>query len=869
MRKYHKKQILELIQTLLKATNEIKEFYVKKEFSTVVMLLMNCQDAAINIGQFIEKLEGEGSQTVSLLEDYCELLYKISQKLEDEEKNELFVKPLILQLNHIAEIFDNEFKEAKIEIAFFPYKASMWDSLESIWRAAQEDLECDAYVVPIPYYERLSDGTFGQIHYEGALYPEDVPITDWKQYDVKVRHPDVIFIHSPYDAGNYVTSIHPDFYSEKLKHNTDLLIYISYFIAFGDLPDNLCITSGSLNADSVIVQSKEIMQTYIRAFQNFEKQNGHINRKGKFENKILAMGSPKFDKVITSIQKDFHLPDKWKRLIENPERIHKKIIFYNTSLNAILGRTEQYLKKLHSVLEVFRKLDNVILWWRPHPLSEATFSSMRPRLLSEYKQIISTYQQEGWGIYDDSPDLHRAISWCDAYYGDCSSVAELFLAAKKPVMIQTVEELPISFENFIRAENSYWFTAFNFNGLFKINDENQEADCIGCFPEEKNGFRLFHSIVQYKNMLIFTPFSAEGIAIYRFDTQKFSRLPLKIPTQGHNKRVPYSKQSKFSFCAVYKDNAFFFPCTYPAIIKMNLKTMELEYLYNPIIELSKIVKHKQSYYFRNGVVEGKTATFWCVAANTFVEFDMETYRFKCCFSLNRKERYVEFINDNTAFWLIPEGKSRNILKISKDFLHIDSIEMPNEIILENLPFLYSVVLPESLYIFPGTAKSVMKIDKQNNHVEAVSMFNGEHMEKYSGLRTDWKFFFALKIENKIFAFNNFAHQLITYDFETGNIKNQSIKAKNPDITNREQFLISWKTHYLSAVRDVDLAVCENFQMPLESFLNMLSEENSEFFEIFYSAQKRIMKNENCHMDGTCGEAIYKYAKNYMEKEVKV
>ncbi len=96
MRKYHKRQILELIQTLLKATNEIKEFYVKKEFPTVVMLLMNCQNAAINIGQFIEKLEGEGSQTVSLLEDYCELLYKISQKLEDEEKSELFVKPLIL-----------------------------------------------------------------------------------------------------------------------------------------------------------------------------------------------------------------------------------------------------------------------------------------------------------------------------------------------------------------------------------------------------------------------------------------------------------------------------------------------------------------------------------------------------------------------------------------------------------------------------------------------------------------------------------------------------------------------------------------------------------------------------------------------------
>lgn len=35
---------------------------------------------------------------------------------------------------------------------FFPYKASMWDSLESVYLVAKEDSDCDVYCVPISYY---------------------------------------------------------------------------------------------------------------------------------------------------------------------------------------------------------------------------------------------------------------------------------------------------------------------------------------------------------------------------------------------------------------------------------------------------------------------------------------------------------------------------------------------------------------------------------------------------------------------------------------------------------------------------------------------------------------------------------------------
>ena len=66
------------------------------------------------------------------------------------------------------------------------------------------------------------------------------------------------------------------------------------------------------------------------------------------------------------------------------------------------------------------------------------FRSMRPRLWQDFQNIVAQYREEGWGIYDDSPDIDRAVALSDAYYGDSSSVVQLCKKAGVPVMIQNV-----------------------------------------------------------------------------------------------------------------------------------------------------------------------------------------------------------------------------------------------------------------------------------------------------------------------------------------------------------------------------------------------------------------------------------------------
>lgn len=115
------------------------------------------------------------------------------------------------------------------------------------------------------------------------------------------------------------------------------------------------------------------------------------------------------------------------------------MIFYNTSLNAMLKDSDAYLEKMEDVFAFFGSREDAVLLWRPHPLMESTLLSMRPELYVQYMDLKERFQKEEIGIYDDTPDMYTAIGLSDGYYGDWSSVVWLYRATGKPVMIQEVE----------------------------------------------------------------------------------------------------------------------------------------------------------------------------------------------------------------------------------------------------------------------------------------------------------------------------------------------------------------------------------------------------------------------------------------------
>lgn len=457
MRKMQKDSIVELANLLKKAQEHVKSLLLQREYASVLDLLQQCQQGAIQIGTTIEQAEGEGFPTVKRLEDYCELIFQVFEMVQgcmecaEQESGtvpdaDVLFGSMDRLLWEVTESIQKDIKLRK-EVVFLPYKASMWDSLESVWMAADEDPECDAYVVPIPYFDRNPDGTAKEMHYEGDLFPEYVPITHYDNYDIAERHPDAIYIHNPYDEANFVTSVHPAFYSKRLKELTDCLVYIPYFvlqeinpkdkIAVKDM-EHFVTVPGVLHAHKVVVQSEAMRQIYIDVMSQFAGEETRYY----WEEKILGIGSPKFDKVHSTTKENIKVPQEWMDIIQKSDGQWKKIIFYNTSVSALLEHSEKMLDKMRDVFETFKdNKDEVALLWRPHPLIKATIESMRPQLWEEYRKLVEEYRTAGWGIYDDTPDMDRAVALCDGYYGDASSVVQLCREAGKPVMLQAVDVL--------------------------------------------------------------------------------------------------------------------------------------------------------------------------------------------------------------------------------------------------------------------------------------------------------------------------------------------------------------------------------------------------------------------------------------------
>nr|WP_302134404.1 hypothetical protein [uncultured Schaedlerella sp.] len=443
-----RKQMFSVLNLLEKANRTLKVNLTAKHVNEegTQQLLSECQEMAIAMGSELETIYGEGTETVHELEDYCETLYHMTLVLHDPEKRRVMLHTLAGQIRQARKLLGEQIPDRQ-EVVFLPYKASMWDSLESVWRAAEEDEDCDVYVVPIPYYDRDPDGTFSQYHYEGDEMPDDVPVTHYENYDIQKRLPDKVFIHNPYDQYNYVTSVDPRFYSIELKKCTETLVYIPYFVLGEVGPEDekgvegmahFCTAPGVLNADKVIVQSENMRQVYIKVLT---KACGEQTRK-HWEKTILGTGSPKFEKVQSTKKEGLRIPEEWLEMIRKPDGKWKKIILYNTSVSALLEHQEKMLEKMKFVFQVFQEnREEIALLWRPHPLIGATIRSMRPQLWTEYQRLVRKYQAEGWGIYDASPELNRAIALCDAYYGDWSSLVQLCQKAGKPIMIQDVEIL--------------------------------------------------------------------------------------------------------------------------------------------------------------------------------------------------------------------------------------------------------------------------------------------------------------------------------------------------------------------------------------------------------------------------------------------
>ncbi len=391
-----------------------KKLQFINETDMIIQIMSKCQETVMAVGQSLEDTVNQKDRKViaelniiQLLEEFCELAYQYTQNSEQVviQKMVQIVEKVIRNIEDIPRTY---------RIAFLPYKAAMWDSLESIWKEFVQDENCETSVIPIPYFEANRKINQWDTCYDGDKYPSYVPVVYFQDYLLGQKKPDMIFVHNPFDQFNNVTTVHPAYYSAELKKHCGKIVYVPYYVNPGFISDDYNELPLLYRADYIVVQSEQAKET-CKSFPYY--------------NRVLALGSPKFDKVINMYNQKISPPEEW-----NVNLNWKKCILLNTTLTDFLESGELLMNKLHRVFEIALTRNDIVIVWRPHPLLEGTIKAMRPQYIEKFQELIRYYVDNKVGVYDETVDVSRAVAVSDAYVGShYSSIIALFEVLNKPV----------------------------------------------------------------------------------------------------------------------------------------------------------------------------------------------------------------------------------------------------------------------------------------------------------------------------------------------------------------------------------------------------------------------------------------------------
>ena len=100
MERYKKKDMLQTVDMLMKANDAVTKSAVSNS-QGAAEVLMQCQEAAIALGTYMEKMGEDYTHLVQILENYCENIYQINVNLSDKNFCQKVSKKIQKQLTKL------------------------------------------------------------------------------------------------------------------------------------------------------------------------------------------------------------------------------------------------------------------------------------------------------------------------------------------------------------------------------------------------------------------------------------------------------------------------------------------------------------------------------------------------------------------------------------------------------------------------------------------------------------------------------------------------------------------------------------------------------------------------------------------------
>ena len=265
----------------------------------------------------------------------------------------------------------------------------------------------------------------------------------------------------------------PPFVTKETSENERLLVTLSMFASM----------PGPVYADSVIVQSEEMRQSYIKMLDKFIVGEMNTDKQNiiDFDSKISGAGSGLYDwnarrrTLLHDEGKDMFydmsgnqiertlFDDVYEVSADIIEKLKmenggfRKIVVYYISGSMLFEHGVPAIEKARNVLKRMSDRSDILIWWVMDPNARNILRRNARDVWNEFRKLCDEFKENDLGILDDSWDdsLIREIG--DIYYGDACELMNHMRERGCPVLFETPEvgiDTPEEYENKVWSDDT-------------------------------------------------------------------------------------------------------------------------------------------------------------------------------------------------------------------------------------------------------------------------------------------------------------------------------------------------------------------------------------------------------------------------------
>lgn len=268
------------------------------------------------------------------------------------------------------------------------------------------------------------------------------------------------------------------------------------------------------------------------------------------------------------------------------------------------------------------------------------------------------------------------------------------------------------FEDYVKIGDDIWFSAGNYNGLYRFNMLSRETKRVSAFPDEPISREwAFRRVKLWERKLVFMPAYADAVYLYDLEKEVFER----IDVLEADELLEYQSSGKFQCYEIFGEWLYLIGYAYPGIIKVNLKNHQIIKLTN--IPPQILIKNNETEgYFGAGIaVEKSNIYITCPSSNRILILDMCTDCFDMIEVGDGRNKYMGIQKIGQEYYLI-RWDNDNIIRWNRETGNCTEIELK----FDNHFFDRKICQTQNyIWVFSYISNEIFRINKNNYNISKI------------------------------------------------------------------------------------------------------------------------------------------------------